>query len=308
MEFIPRRNLPEGLAQTLVQIMSRLNNPIAEGINTAGRSIGGALGDMGDRNARMAEIKKRAELDINKEFLESIKNMALEDRLGPPATPSLNLPAVSGANPNLPMSPSGLPTRTGFNTEDLYRAMGGRGAVPGGSRSIGKREPKDQLIDVDDALAKKYPGLQSGSKVRSTFPAEYELKLREGGFRNKFKEMDLEIKRASLGLKKGKEGDKALDRLVKVRHQALQELQKSSDQVDETAIKHRMTQIDAELGKALPGFNTDMEKDIRNAKKIVGLGKLSEEEANARLMKKYPQLTDVLKKKPGWFDSLFGGE
>ena len=292
MAFIGRPNLPEGLIQQIMQLQASRNIPALQGMESGMNIAAQGLMGIGRHQAAGKEKDRRLEAEKDKQFMGTLWQLAAGGLLSLPGAPS-----PGGGMP-------GMPSPAGFATAGLWSAMGRKGPAPGPVFQINprKKEPDLSKITITAQMAKKYPGLVEDSQVPSTFLADFDEKLKDRDFQRQMKGYDLSIKQADLAIKKehGKEHgeEKALNALFRARTQIVSDLKTVSDPVAETVLRHRMSQVDDKIGASgLPGFGTQMEKDLRTAEQAISLGLIAEEEAHQELVKKYPQLEKNFKKK-----------
>lgn len=96
--FIPRPNLPEGLAAQIIQMLQV--NPYAGAIESLGKSLGGAIETVGKRR-----------FETQKTHGDTVTQLALEGRLAPEVMNQIGQGGVPGVN---------------FTTDDLARMQGAR--------------------------------------------------------------------------------------------------------------------------------------------------------------------------------------
>lgn len=181
-EFVPRPNLPEGLAALVAQIRAKQMDPIAAGIASFANNIGGAVGDHFDGKKKIAaaalEQQGRADLAQQGSVADIIKALAASGAITLGNT--ADIPGLMTGKTSLPISkPKADMTPKGGNKPPpgfRFLPDGDLEAIPGGPAALkieataGKEtegqdaaleQAQAQITKVDQAL-KNVSGWSTG--------------------------------------------------------------------------------------------------------------------------------------------------
>lgn len=116
------------------------------------------------------------------------------------------------------------------------------------------------------------------------------------------KELDVALKRKRL--KDATGSGKEISELLRARGQLVSQMNNNNtDGASREALESQIAEINDSLGKmGIKGFGVDLDKDLADAKDYVRRGKITPEEAQARLSKKYPGLAEAFTvEKDAWW-------
>lgn len=163
-EFIGRPNLPNALAQSLVQMAAHQNDPIAEAIKTLGSEIGSGLhrgAEKEKEHAHQVELKK---MELDAKNKDRGHDLLLELIKSGQATPSANRPmnsedAARLLDPNFqgPLQSSGkrMPPPEGSFASENYPGQ----KLPGGYDIKPKKTATAQSYALTKEMIAKAPSL-----------------------------------------------------------------------------------------------------------------------------------------------------
>lgn len=161
-EFLGRPNLPNELANTLVQLAAHMNDPIAAGIKNFGESIGGAMEERGKRAhekelkaMEIASAREQKQFDLVGRIIDSNYNITP----GESSTPLDKSMAAKLIGMDFPEA-GNKKSEVGIASEKFGRVL------PKGYRVI----PKEKRSAVD---ANRY--VQVDQKMIGNFPALKDL-------------------------------------------------------------------------------------------------------------------------------------
>lgn len=185
MEFVPRPNLPEGLAALVAQLRAKQNDPIAAGITSAVNSISRGFSDRFDAKARAEELTRQDATKQQGNVADIIKALASSGAITLGNTS--DIPGLLTGKTSLPIGPSkpkGASDIT-ITAEMLtnfpqFAKMGFTegNRIPASvfNASAAPAKENKTLVEVTPELAKKYKGLIVGSLVPATHMSTLEQK------------------------------------------------------------------------------------------------------------------------------------
>lgn len=209
------------------------------------------------------------------------------------------------------MPPAMLPGAQPDIREMLQQVMSGRG------QGFMTRQPSMEApmlpppaggMRLSDVLGEAGSrGVPSAKKMNVVPPKEKAAT----SLQNQLRELDILLKKSKL--KGGGKGSNS--ELLRARSQISGQLKDPLlDEADRAELEIRRDQIDESLSATgLSGFDDQTANDIRDAKKAIDLKKITPEEAQKRLSKKYPGMKEIFRKEDkGWLkkamDLIGGGE
>ena len=160
-EFIPRVNLPTGLAELKARLAAQ--SPLAQAITSVGQSLGGALQARG--KARAASESKEQDIQQARQSLfdKAVAELAVESRLSPEIRATLGVPGPAGVVPGIKGGALDLPLTTPvgnqMTTADLATLIGAVQRGPS-QRIAPKATKKEQEalknVVIDDKIIAKH--------------------------------------------------------------------------------------------------------------------------------------------------------
>lgn len=184
-EFIPRPNLPEGLAALVAQLQARQGPSLAAGITSAVDSISRGFSDRFDAKARAEELTRQDAARQQGNVADIIKALASSGAITLGNT--ADIPGLLTGKTSLPIGPSkpkGASDIT-ITAEMLtnFPQFAKMGFVEGNripasvfNASAAPAKENKTLVEVTPELAKKYKGLIVGSLVPATHMSTLEQK------------------------------------------------------------------------------------------------------------------------------------
>lgn len=299
-EFIPRPQLPTGLAQQLIQMLQV--NPYAGAIESLGKSISGAIDARGDAKARAAEIEaanafrtQQADASRQADFGEFQAKLAMGGNLAPMLQAQLGIPnqadlaGLRGFQGQVPLPPPvlGPAPEQGLTLADLAKMWGV--PEPGVNQRVVQRE---KVVDPLDVQLKEADLAIKQERLKPKAVDQMDVKL---------KEADLAIKKFKIQSEKARANrkpveDKNLSPMISVwgklrSERADMESSGIEDPQKSRILDEKISNVESQLKASGIPMDSKFEDYLKRGRKAIAEGRMTEEELMQDMEEDYPSLS-----------------